>query len=189
MIKIIQDCNSIVEYEDDPIQVSSGESEVVFNSTEMKSLWMGIIPGNCFPSSWSHLIPSALAPWSPSSPLISLAAESTDQARIHSRLASNKLQPLPAFESKLRLESFPLYFPGTKWCGVGDVAKDFHDLGPQAQVDRCCRVHDHCPIRMGALSVEYGTINLSLYTRYLTSSVCPALCCHDWWHVEARSIS
>lgn len=21
-------------------------------------------------------------------------------------------------------------FPGTKWCGTGDIAKNFHDLGP-----------------------------------------------------------
>ncbi|XP_074600248.1 uncharacterized protein LOC141854463 [Brevipalpus obovatus] len=55
--------------------------------------------------------------------------------------------------------------PGTKWCGVGDQAKNFHDLGSQVDVDRCCRAHDHCPTRMRALRAEYGVINFSLFTR------------------------
>jgi len=30
-------------------------------------------------------------------------------------------------------------FPGTKWCGTGDIAKNFHDLGEEKDMDRCCR--------------------------------------------------
>ncbi|XP_074598478.1 acidic phospholipase A2 PA4-like [Brevipalpus obovatus] len=55
--------------------------------------------------------------------------------------------------------------PGTKWCGLGNQAKNFHDLGSEADVDRCCRAHDHCPRRMEAFEAENGVINFSLFTR------------------------
>ena len=53
---------------------------------------------------------------------------------------------------------------GTKWCGLGDEARNYHDLGDAAHVDICCRAHDHCPVRLKALHVDYGVINLSPYT-------------------------
>lgn len=30
-------------------------------------------------------------------------------------------------------------FPGTKWCGTGDIARNYHDLGEEKDMDRCCR--------------------------------------------------
>lgn len=54
---------------------------------------------------------------------------------------------------------------GTKWCGMGDSAKNYFDLGKRRDVDVCCRAHDHCPIRLKALRMGYGLINLSLYTK------------------------
>jgi len=32
-----------------------------------------------------------------------------------------------------------LIMPGTKWCGQGDIAENYHDLGYHADVDKCCR--------------------------------------------------
>lgn len=55
--------------------------------------------------------------------------------------------------------------PGTKWCGVGDIASTFEELGSQAIVDSCCRAHDHCPVKLKAFRVGYGMINLSFYTK------------------------
>lgn len=55
--------------------------------------------------------------------------------------------------------------PGTKWCGVGDIADTFEELGSQANVDACCRAHDHCPVKLKAFRAGYGLINLSLYTK------------------------
>ncbi|XP_035226339.1 phospholipase A(2)-like, partial [Stegodyphus dumicola] len=53
----------------------------------------------------------------------------------------------------------------TKWCGVGDIAESFEELGSQAEVDACCRAHDHCPVKLKAFRAGYGLINLSLYTK------------------------
>lgn len=55
--------------------------------------------------------------------------------------------------------------PGTKWCGVGDIAGSFEELGTQMEVDACCRAHDHCPVKLKAFRTGYGIINLSLYTK------------------------
>ncbi|CAL1281898.1 unnamed protein product [Larinioides sclopetarius] len=55
--------------------------------------------------------------------------------------------------------------PGTKWCGVGDIADSFEELGTQTDVDACCRAHDHCPVKLKAFRTGYGMINLSLYTK------------------------
>lgn len=55
--------------------------------------------------------------------------------------------------------------PGTKWCGLGDSAIDYNDLGTRPDIDLCCRAHDHCPIRLKAFRVGYGLMNLSFYTK------------------------
>uniref|UniRef100_A0A1B0FH43 Phospholipase A2 n=1 Tax=Glossina morsitans morsitans TaxID=37546 RepID=A0A1B0FH43_GLOMM len=34
--------------------------------------------------------------------------------------------------------------PGTKWCGPGNTADNYNDLGSLREVDMCCRDHDHC---------------------------------------------
>lgn len=28
------------------------------------------------------------------------------------------------------------YAAGTKWCGAGDIAENYHDLGRETQIDR-----------------------------------------------------
>lgn len=37
-----------------------------------------------------------------------------------------------------------LTYPGTKWCGPGDIAANYGDLGTEVEADKCCRDHDHC---------------------------------------------
>lgn len=55
--------------------------------------------------------------------------------------------------------------PGTKWCGTGDIASTYADLGAQATMDRCCRSHDLCPTKVRAYQKRYGLENNSLYTK------------------------
>ncbi|KAF5293746.1 hypothetical protein FQA39_LY03231 [Lamprigera yunnana] len=55
--------------------------------------------------------------------------------------------------------------PGTKWCGTGDIAINYFDLGAEPYVDRCCRAHDLCPVKVRAYSQRYNLTNNSLYTK------------------------
>ncbi|UXI14130.1 Phospholipase A2 isozyme PA4 [Sarcoptes scabiei] len=55
--------------------------------------------------------------------------------------------------------------PGTKWCGLGDLASTYEDLGSKLDVDLCCRAHDHCPVRLKAFRMGYGIFNFSFYSR------------------------
>lgn len=58
-----------------------------------------------------------------------------------------------------------LMYPGTKWCGDGDNAKDYDDLGSNVKTDRCCRDHDNCPDIIRAKKSKYGLSNNTPYTK------------------------
>lgn len=67
---------------------------------------------------------------------------------------------------KKRINYRWLYFvSGTKWCGTGDIANDYFDLGTEPSVDTCCRSHDLCPVKVRARSQRYNLTNNSLYTK------------------------
>lgn len=55
--------------------------------------------------------------------------------------------------------------PGTKWCGTGDIATTYNDLGTEANMDSCCRTHDLCPVKIRAYESKYNITNNSLYTK------------------------
>ncbi|XP_014209129.1 phospholipase A2-like, partial [Copidosoma floridanum] len=55
--------------------------------------------------------------------------------------------------------------PGTKWCGTGDIAENYHDLGWATNIDRCCRAHDLCPVKIRSFKSRYNLSNLSFYSR------------------------
>ncbi|XP_032795950.1 phospholipase A2 hemilipin [Daphnia magna] len=56
-------------------------------------------------------------------------------------------------------------FPGTRWCGTGDVARNFEDLGPHVATDMCCRDHDFCQDTMKPGTCKYGLCNTSVFTK------------------------
>ncbi|XP_072401480.1 phospholipase A2-like [Diabrotica undecimpunctata] len=58
-----------------------------------------------------------------------------------------------------------LIFPGTKWCGVGNIAENYDDLGMEEETDKCCREHDNCPDIIKGFSTKHGLTNPSFYTR------------------------
>lgn len=54
--------------------------------------------------------------------------------------------------------------PGTLWCGMQDRATYYRELGTNQVVDNCCRAHDHCPIKLSALTTRYGVTNVRFET-------------------------
>ncbi|XP_039752201.1 phospholipase A2-like isoform X2 [Pararge aegeria] len=54
---------------------------------------------------------------------------------------------------------------GTKWCGPGNVAEDYDDLGPSQKADACCRDHDNCAEYIAAGDTKFNLTNNSYYTR------------------------
>ncbi|XP_064613349.1 phospholipase A2-like [Liolophura sinensis] len=55
-------------------------------------------------------------------------------------------------------------YPGTKWCGKGNLAKNNNDLGSLKKPDRCCRAHDLCSTKIKAGKTKYGIKNKSAIT-------------------------
>jgi len=55
-------------------------------------------------------------------------------------------------------------YPGTKWCGNGNVADAVNDLGENAATDKCCRIHDHCPLTIAGFNRKYGLMNYRFHT-------------------------
>lgn len=61
-------------------------------------------------------------------------------------------------------ERINLSFPGTKWCGPGNTAEGYDDLGSEPEVDKCCRQHDHCD-NIASGEEKYGLKNNDFFTR------------------------
>ncbi|XP_071640108.1 phospholipase A2 [Temnothorax longispinosus] len=56
-------------------------------------------------------------------------------------------------------------FPGTKWCGSGNIADGPNDLGVFAMTDACCREHDNCKDIIEPMQTKHGLTNSAFYTR------------------------
>ncbi|XP_071338576.1 uncharacterized protein [Trachinotus anak] len=57
-----------------------------------------------------------------------------------------------------------LILPGTLWCGKGNDAVRYDQLGMFEDTDRCCREHDHCLHVIPTFTVNYGVFNPNFYT-------------------------
>ncbi|XP_064486328.1 phospholipase A2 hemilipin-like isoform X2 [Ornithodoros turicata] len=55
-------------------------------------------------------------------------------------------------------------YPGTKWCGDGNVAENDDDLGESQGTDSCCRNHDRAPDKILARATKHGIVNSRNYT-------------------------
>jgi secretory phospholipase A2 len=64
----------------------------------------------------------------------------------------------------LQIKPFSL-FTGTKWCGSGNIAANFTDLGSSQEADKCCREHDNCPDSIESWQSKYNLTNNSFYTK------------------------
>lgn len=56
-------------------------------------------------------------------------------------------------------------YPGTKWCGPGNIASNYDELGVHSAEDNCCREHDGCPNALSKGQCRQGVCNNSPYTR------------------------
>ena len=54
-------------------------------------------------------------------------------------------------------------FPKTKWCGPGNTAQDFEDLGEDRETDICCREHDQCQLWIGPGEQMCGVKNTEIF--------------------------
>ncbi|XP_068571505.1 uncharacterized protein proca1 [Cebidichthys violaceus] len=61
-------------------------------------------------------------------------------------------------------------YPGTLWCGAGNMADHYGQLGDFAETDSCCRIHDHCPQVIHPFSSNYG------HTNFKWHSICHCDC-------------
>uniref|UniRef100_L7LXT1 Putative phospholipase a2 n=1 Tax=Rhipicephalus pulchellus TaxID=72859 RepID=L7LXT1_RHIPC len=55
-------------------------------------------------------------------------------------------------------------FPGTKWCGSGNVARNYEDLGEARDTDKCCREHDFAMDSIPPNKTRHGLQNKLTYT-------------------------
>ncbi|XP_060528399.1 uncharacterized protein LOC132703264 [Cylas formicarius] len=56
-------------------------------------------------------------------------------------------------------------YPGTKWCGKGNVAESQNDLGAFSGSDNCCKDHDNCLDFILPGKVRFGLKNNGLFRR------------------------
>ncbi|XP_035222170.1 uncharacterized protein LOC118195047 [Stegodyphus dumicola] len=88
-----------------------------------------------------------------------------DDCEIKSNISPTKLKSSQETQFKADEQAtLPLIFPGTKWCGAGDIAKDYNDLGIHQDTDRCCRAHDLCNDTLAPGETRNGLTNKSPFT-------------------------
>ncbi|GFS39049.1 phospholipase A2, partial [Nephila pilipes] len=74
----------------------------------------------------------------------------------------HEVEPKPEAETT---SFWNLIYPGTKWCGAGNIAKNIDDLGIHYGTDICCRAHDNCDDYMDGKEIKYNLTNTSPFTK------------------------
>lgn len=54
--------------------------------------------------------------------------------------------------------------PGTLWCGSGNKAPSYSDLGVFTETDKCCREHDQCQDTILSFHSKFGVFNSNIFT-------------------------
>ncbi|XP_045923786.1 group 3 secretory phospholipase A2 [Micropterus dolomieu] len=54
--------------------------------------------------------------------------------------------------------------PGTLWCGSGNKAPSYADLGVFKETDSCCREHDQCKHTILSFHSDFGVFNSNIFT-------------------------
>ncbi|CAH1105954.1 unnamed protein product [Psylliodes chrysocephalus] len=58
-------------------------------------------------------------------------------------------------------------YPGTKWCGIGNIASDDNDFGTEIEADKCCQTHSNCPDYIEGFQTKYNLTNPLPYSSVL----------------------
>lgn len=66
--------------------------------------------------------------------------------------------------SKKRALSDWLMAPNTKWCGRGQSASKYSQLGGASKADKCCRRHDHCRFNIHSMTTKWHMFNYRPFT-------------------------
>ncbi|KAF5906865.1 group 3 secretory phospholipase A2-like, partial [Clarias magur] len=82
--------------------------------------------------------------------------ESLDYQSIHQNSGDSS--------QKLKRSKRAWMMPGTLWCGSGNKASAFSDLGLFEETDKCCREHDHCDQTIASFEFGYGIFNTNFFT-------------------------
>ncbi|XP_031560049.1 phospholipase A2 isozymes PA3A/PA3B/PA5-like [Actinia tenebrosa] len=83
----------------------------------------------------------------------------------------------------IKKDNSKLVVPGTKWCGKGNNAMSFDDLGEHMETDLCCRKHDHCPEFILPFQRRFGILNL--YPSHLSHCPCEKKFYDCLWNVTS----
>lgn len=78
---------------------------------------------------------------------------------LHSCVVKNRFFDKNYLEYLADMMTIGSIFPGTKWCGQGDISDHDEDLGYFDRVDACCRMHDKCPDFINPNETQYGLTN------------------------------
>lgn len=65
---------------------------------------------------------------------------------------------------KKRALSDWLIAPNTKWCGRGQLADKYSELGGASKADKCCRRHDLCKFNIYAMTTKWRLFNYRPFT-------------------------
>lgn len=123
------------------------------------------------PGAGSRARSIATPPTNPFAPIQQLVVGEVTPAPASRSQASTRpgireaLHEITSYDSTDLMAIWRGILPGTNWCGMGDRATSYNDLGFEADIDICCRAHDFCPVRLGAFTSGYGLFNWSFYTR------------------------
>lgn len=66
--------------------------------------------------------------------------------------------------SQKRAISDWLIVPNTKWCGRGQLAEQYSQLGGASKADKCCRRHDYCRFNIHGLTTKWDMFNYRPFT-------------------------
>ena len=93
-------------------------------------------------------------------------SDDTQNGLAKHRISKRSTDPVKKSRSKRSAFDFNsvLIFPGTKWCGKGDLAQCYDDLGDDQELDVCCRDHDCCPYMIPPFSSRFNMFNYRFHS-------------------------